>query len=328
MPLKIIRNDITKLKTDAIVNAANIKLQKGGGVCGAIFAASGVRELQAECDKIGHCDVGSAVITSGYKLPAKYIIHTVGPIWEGGGKNEEKLLYNAYSNSLALAKEHGVESIAFPLISSGIYGYPKDDALGIAISAISDFLFSNEMEVYLVIYDKKATLLSEILFSNIEKYIDDNYVEDSRISQKIRGIESYERQSDILYSPMAKESRSLEELMDQLEDSFAEMLFRLIDEKGLTDVETYKRANIDRRLFSKIRSNLDYKPSKATAIALAIALKLNLDETKDLLGKAGYALSRSDKSDLIIEYFINEKNYNIFEINEALFTFDQIPIGF
>lgn len=339
MPLKIIRNDISKMKTDAIVNAANIKLQKGGGVCGAIFAAAGAKELQAECDKIGYCDVGEAVITSGYKLNAKYIIHTVGPIWEGGNKNEEKLLHNAYSNSLALAKEHGVESIAFPLISSGIYGYPKDEALSIAISAISDFLFLNEMEVYLVIYDKKATLLSEKLFTNIEKYIDDNYVNDLKFSQRPRGIEAYELQSNQLkevnlledrndYMELPKESRSLEDLMDQLEDSFTEMLFRLIDEKGMTDVETYKRANIDRRLFSKIRSNVDYKPSKATAIALAIALKLNLDETKDLLRKAGYALSRSDKSDLIIEFFIEEKNYNIFEINEALFTFDQIPIGF
>lgn len=338
MPLKIIRNDITKMKTDAIVNAANVSLKMGGGVCGAIFTAAGVEKLQAECDKIGTCEVGQAVITNGYNLTAKYIIHTVGPIWEGGENNEAELLYNSYKNSLKLALEKGIESIAFPLISSGIYGYPKGQVLGIAISAISEFLLENEMEVYLVIYDKKAMLLSEKLFSTIEKYIDDNYIDERRLLQKRRGIEPYEQQDYQLeyvelledkmeYIHLPKEGRSIDEVMDQLEDTFVQMLFRLIDEKGMTDVETYKKANIDRRLFSKIRSNIDYNPSKATAIALAIALQLNLDEIRDLLGKAGYALSRSSKFDLIIEFFIQEKNYNIHEINEALFDFEQIPIG-
>lgn len=339
MPLKIIRNDITKMKTDAIVNAANVSLKMGGGVCGAIFSAAGPDKLQAECDKIGKCEVGQAVITKGYDLHAKHIIHTVGPIWEGGENNEAELLYNSYKNSLNLALENNIKSIAFPLISSGIYGYPKDEALRIAISAISEFLLENEMEVYLVIYDKKAMLLSEKLFSTIEKFIDENYVQEQKFNQKRRGIEPYENQSYQLkkvelledrndYTPLPKESRSLEDLMDQLEDTFVEMLFRLIDEKGMTDVETYKRANIDRRLFSKIRSNIDYNPSKPTVIALAIALQLNLDETKDLLAKAGYALSRSSKFDLIIEFFIEERIYNIYEINEALFEFDQMPIGF
>lgn len=339
MPFKIIRNDITKMKTDAIVNAANVRLKMGGGVCGAIFAAAGAEKLQVECDKIGRCEVGEAIITSGFNLTAKYIIHTVGPIWEGGGNNEAELLYNSYKDSLKLALENNVKSIAFPLISTGIYGYPKDGAIRIAISAISEFLLENEMDVYLVIYDEKAMLLSEKLFSTIERFIDENYIEEQRRDLKRRGIESYELQSYQLesvelledkmeYIHLQKESRSLDEVMDQLEDTFVEMLFRLIDEKRMTDVETYKRANIDRRLFSKIRSNIDYNPSKATVIALAIALQLNLDETKDLLGKAGYALSRSNKSDLIIEFFIEEKNYNIHEINEALFDFQQIPIGF
>lgn len=339
MPLKIVRNDITKMDTDVIVNAANVRLRMGGGVCGAIFAAAGADKLQIECDKIGGCEVGEAVITSGYNLPSKYIIHAVGPIWDGGENNEEELLYNSYKNSLSLALKYGAESIAFPLISSGIYGYPKVQALRVAVSAISEFLLENEMEVYLVIYGKESMLLSEKLFSSIEKFIDDNYVEDHKVSERLRGIESYDIQrdeisyqseefDDLMYAPRPKESRSIEDVMDQLEDTFVEMLFRLIDEKDMTDVETYKRANIDRKLFSKIRSNIDYSPSKATAIALAIALELNLDETRDLLGKAGYALSRSNKSDLIVEFFIGEKNYNIFEINEALFDFDQIPIGF
>lgn len=338
MPFKIIRNDITKMKTDAIVNAANVNLKMGGGVCGAIFVAAGAEKLQEACDKIGSCQVGEAVITSGFDLDAKYIIHTVGPIWEGGHKNESQLLYNAYKNSLNLALEHDLESIAFPLISSGIYGYPKDQALSIAISAISEFLLEHEMEVYLVIYDKKATLLSEKLFSSIEKYIDENYIEDKYLFSKGRGIEDYDIQESISLKenqmldeymlPTTKESRSLEHVMDQLENTFVQMLFRLIDEKNMTDVETYKKANIDRRLFSKIRSNIDYTPSKGTVIALAIALELNLDETKDLLRKAGYALTRSSKFDIIIEFFIEEENYDIFQINEALFQFNQPTLGF
>lgn len=326
MPLKIIRNDITKMETDAIVNAANINLQMGGGVCGAIFKAAGEKELQRACDKIGKCNVGDAVITKGYKLPAKYIIHTVGPIWKGGNHNEGKLLYNAYKSSLNLALEYNIKSISFPLISSGIYGYPKDQALRIAISAIGEFLLKHDMDVYLVVYGRDTVLLSEKLFSKIEKYIDDNYIE--RID---RSLQIYELQDQIyeesMPAPKLKKKRKLVDVLDQIEETFSEMLLRLIDDKGLTDVETYKNANVDRRLFSKIRSDKDYRPSKATAIAFAISLELNLDETKDLLSRAGYALSPSSKFDLIIEFHIEERNYNIYEINEALFSFNQQLLG-
>lgn len=176
MPLEIVRNDITKMKTDAIVNAANSALQMGGGVCGAIFSAAGPEELQAECDKIGYCGVGEAVITSGYALPAKYIIHTVGPIWRGGGNDEERLLSSCYTNSLMLAEKNGCSSIAFPLISSGIFGYPKDKALQVAIAAIGSFLLEHDMYVYLVVFDKAAYFLSDRLFTSIKSYIDDRYV--------------------------------------------------------------------------------------------------------------------------------------------------------
>jgi O-acetyl-ADP-ribose deacetylase (regulator of RNase III) len=332
MPFEIIRDDITKVKVDAIVNAANTALKRGGGVCGAIFKAAGHEDLQAECDKIGGCKTGQAVITKGYKLPAKYIIHTVGPVYRGGNYNEEDLLRSAYLNSLNLAKEHGLESIAFPLISSGIYGYPKNEALKVAISAISDFLTDNEMHVYLVMFNKEAFAFSEKLFGKIRKYIDDRYVEEKELLDSGRMLQ----EEFIQYNPSSlaemdlskgKKIRYLEDVVNNLDETFSEMLLRLIDEKGMTDVETYKKANIDRKLFSKIRTDKNYRPKKNTVLAFAVALELNVDETRDLLQKAGYALSRSNKFDIIVEYFLEEKNYNIFEINEALFAFDQPLLG-
>jgi len=237
MPLEIIRNDITKMKVDAIVNASNIKLKKGGGVCGAIFAAAGENELQQECDKIGECNVGEAVITSGYKLPAKHVIHTVGPIWQGGNNNEEQLLQDCYTNSLHLALQNKCRSIAFPVISSGIYGYPKDKAFNIAVSAISSFLIGHEMMVYLVVYDKSAIEIGEKLFTKIEQYIDDNYVEEHQLKGHGRGIESYEfhresESSHIAYSIANFEKkvkeRKLDDIVSHLGETFSEMLLRLI----------------------------------------------------------------------------------------------------
>lgn len=344
MPLQIVRNDITKMKVDVIVNAANSALKMGGGVCGAIFSAAGAEELQAECDSIGSCGVGRAVITKGYHLPAKYIIHTVGPVWHGGNQNEAQLLYDCYTNSLNLAQQNKLSSIAFPLISSGIFGYPKDEALNIATSAIGDFLIEHEMMIYLVVYDKKAFVLSEKLFVSIEKYIDDHYVEEHQFSRKnnepdiLRNQKYRDTNVDMLYErpiiyeevsapSVAKSKRNLADVIAQLDETFSQMLLRLIDEKAMADVDAYKKANIDRKLFSKIRSGKGYNPSKVTAIAFAIALELNIDETRDLLSKAGYTLSHSNKFDVIIEYFILEENYNIFEINEALFAFDQSLLG-
>jgi O-acetyl-ADP-ribose deacetylase (regulator of RNase III) len=338
MPLEIVRNDITMMHVDAIVNAANSRLQQGGGVCGAIFAAAGADKLQAECDHIGHCAVGSAVITNGYELPAKHVIHAVGPVWQGGTQNEETLLSSCYTNSLNLALDRGLNSIAFPLISSGIFGYPKSEALRVAISAIGSFLLKHEMMVYLVVFDKAAYTLSERLFESIEAYIDDNYVEKhtsrrryySEIIHQIREISStdaedlFEKEKMI---PSAAVPRNLDDVINHVSETFTEMLLRLIDKSGKTDPEVYKRANLDRKLFSKIRSNLKYKPSKNTALALAVALELNLDQTADLLRRAGYALSPSSRFDLIVEYFISEGNYNIFEINEALFAFDESLLG-
>ena len=336
MPLKIIRDDITKIKVDAIVNAANSSLLGGGGVDGAIHHAAGP-ELLKKCRALGGCKVGEAKITKGYMLPAKYIIHTVGPVWQGGDSNEEKLLSDCYLNSLKLSKEYNLESIAFPLISSGAYGYPKDKAMKIAISVIGEFLLSNEMMVYLVVYDKEACTLTEKLFTSIQQYIDDRYVEEhsfislNRPMARQSPVDCCVNEPELLYekqyAPKRINKRSLDDVIEQMDETFSQSLLRLIDEKGMTDVETYKKANIDRKLFSKIRNDINYKPSKSTAIAFAIALRLNLDETKDLLLKAGFAISHSNKFDLIIEYFIKNGNYNIFEINEALFTFNQNLLG-
>lgn len=331
MPLEIIRNDITKVHADAIVNAANSSLLGGGGVDGAIHRAAG-SELLAECRTLGGCNVGQAKITKGYRLPARYVIHTVGPVWHGGKGDEEKLLSDCYKNSLELARSYKLESIAFPLISSGAYGYPKDKAIKTAISVIGDFLLNNEMTVYLVFYDKAAFALSEKLFSSITQYIDDKYIEQCPMISSNRLAEEFIQTDYSMRSIMSPleaplHKRSLNDVVKHIDETFSQMLLRLIDEKGLTDTETYKKANIDRKLFSKIRNDINYRPSKPTAIAFAIALELNLDETKDLLLKAGYALSHSSKFDIIIEYFIEEGNYNIFEINEALFTFDQSMLG-
>lgn len=330
MPLQIVRNDITKMKVDAIVNAANSSLLGGGGVDGCIHRAAGP-ELLAECKTLGSCETGNAKITKGYRLPCKYVIHAVGPRWRDGKHGEREKLVSCYRTSLALAKEHGCETVAFPLISSGIYGYPKDQALKVAIDTISDFLLENDMTVYIVIFDRKAYQIGEKLFSDIAAYIDDTYVDehtDSRASQLRRmQMLSEEPEKAIYGAPMAASAKSLDDALSQIDESFSEMLLRKIDEKGMTDAQCYKKANIDRKLFSKIRSDKLYKPSKPTAIAFAIALELSLDETKDMLMKAGFALSHSNKFDIIIEYFIENENYNVFEINEALFAFDQSLLG-
>ena len=338
MPLEIVRNDITKMKVDAIVNAANESLLGGGGVDGAIHCAAG-SGLLAECRTLGGCKTGKAKITGGYNLPAKYVIHTVGPIYDDGQHGEKALLESCYRESLALAKAHGCETVAFPLISSGVYGYPKDQALKVAIDVISTFLLENEMTVYIVIFDKAAYKISEKLFSDIAEYIDDNYVDEHTY---------YRRESirmNATMAPRAKRKKAdidfleicdckamvaeddLDAKLRQIDESFSQMLLRKIDEKGMTDAECYKKANIDRKLFSKIRSDIHYKPSKPTALAFAISLELSLTETEEILRKAGFALSHSNKFDIIIEYFISRGNYNIFEINEALFAFDQSLLG-
>ena len=325
MPLHLIRQDITKMQTDAIVNAANPSLQGGGGVDGAIHRAAGP-DLLKECRTLGGCPTGEVRITGAYRLPCRYVIHTVGPIWQDGHHGEKALLESCYRKSLLLAWEKGCESLSFPLISAGVYGYPKDQALKVAVDMISEFLLEHDMTVFLVIFDRKSVQIGHKLFADINEYIDDHYVEAFPEERNRRNFPAAQPQM----APVLEDRSAFifpEELLQNLDESFSQALLRAIDERGMTDAQCYKKANIDRKLFSKIRSDIHYKPSKPTVLAFAIALELSLDETENLLKKAGYALSHSNKFDVIIEFFIHQGNYNIFEINEALFAFDQNLLG-
>ena len=334
MPLIIVRNDITKMAVDAIVNAANPSLLGGGGVDGAIHRAAGPGLLK-ECMSLNGCETGQAKITKGYLLPAKYIIHTVGPVYRDGKHGEEELLSTCYTNSLNLAKAHNLETVAFPLISSGVYGYPKAQALKVAIDAITRFLIENDMTVYMVVFSKDAFEITGKLFQDVKAFIDDVYADEhtdyAKEFQRRRFTAPQLVNASVLkpeMRPAPSKEASLNDMLDEIDESFSEMLLRKIDEKQMTDAECYKKANIDRRLFNKIKNNPEYKPGKQTVLAFAIALELTLSETKEMLMKAGFALSRSNKADIVVEYCITTKNYNIIEINQVLFKLDLQPLGY
>ncbi|MBQ6233853.1 MAG: O-acetyl-ADP-ribose deacetylase [Clostridia bacterium] len=363
MPFEMVRNDITKMRVDAIVNAANRSLLGGGGVDGAIHCAAGPKLLE-ECMTLGGCETGQAKITRGYDLPARYVIHTVGPIWCGGEYGERGLLASCYRNSLALALEHGCETVAFPLISAGAYGYPKDQALEVAVGEISRFLLEHDMTVYLVLFGHTEFLTGKKLFRDVQEYIDDVYadthinhnIEARRKAQWQRGdaaglaldrelMEAAPKQEDAFAeacmlpkydaapcpAPAKKAAKPTKpnwlEMFKKTDAGFSETLKRMIDKKGMTDTQCYKRANVDRKLFSKIRSNPGYRPSKPTVFAFAVALELSLPETRNLLDKAGYSLTHSSKFDIVLEYFIKNRIYDIYEINEVLFQFDMPLLG-
>ena len=373
MPLEIIRNDITKVEADAIVNTANPYVAIGFGVDSAIYTAAGRDRLLTERAKIGIIKPGEAAVTPAFDLHAKYIIHTVGPAWEGGNRGEIETVASCYRNSLEKAKELGCGSVAFPLISAGTYGFPKDVALKTAVSEISGFLFSNEMTVYLVVYNKQAFEVSGKAFGDIRSYIEDkdvvppperyevrsrrrilhemsgslfasksaegaDVIRDigpvysqadaaERVAEDLNIDRVCERSLELSFPEAPVQAASIEDKLKEKEETFQERLFRIIDRKGLTDPQVYKKANIDRKHFSKIRSNVNYNPKKKTALALAVALGLNLDETKDLLLTAGLALTRSNTFDLIMEYCIEHKITDINEINCILFKYDQPTLG-
>ncbi len=340
MPFETVRNDITKMKVDAIINPTNRALSAGGGLDASIHKAAGP-ELAAECRSIGSCQTGDAIITKGYNLPAKYVIHTVGPVWHGGIQGEKDFLKSCYQKCLALAKDHDCRSVAFPLISAGTYGYPKDEAMSVALDVISKFLFENDMLIYLVVFGRTEYLTSKKLFSDVQEYIDDVYAASHyhrNAEVRRRELWQVDEEAALQYEEELRASQSLSmessiptpdlaKILQEADEGFSESLLRLIDDKGMTDAQCYNKANIDKRLFSKIRSNPDYRPSKPTVFAFAVALELSLQETAELLKKAGFAISHSSKFDIIVEYFIKKRQYNIYEINNTLFDFDQPLLG-
>lgn len=385
MPFHIIREDITRVQADAIVNTANPEPVFGRGTDLAIYSAAGHEKLLQARKKIGKISVGEVAVTEAFELPARHLIHTVGPIWQDGNHGETETLSSCYRKSMLMAKQLGCESIAFPLISSGSYQFPKDLALEIALREIRSFLAENDMDVTLVVFDKRAYELSSELTGDVRAFINEKYAEKKREEEykkspllekfstyfrrdqeetdsrketqatpseinrppayTIQSVQKGEEQNTGYYSASGdeeqmigsalpeqepsrkKKRRKLSDLKKRIGENYQECLLRLIDERGMTDAEVYKKANIDRRLFSKIRSNPSYHPKKPTAVALAMALELNMDDAIDLLGRAGIALSDANLFDLIIEYCIENRIYDLFTVNAILFEHDQLLLG-
>ena len=340
MPFLMIRNDITKVAADAIVNPANRNLLQGSGTSRAIYQAAGEQELTASCKAIGRCDLGGAVCTPAFGLPATYIFHAVCPAWHGGGFGEAEQLGGAYHSALELAAEYHCESVAFPLLSSGNYGYPKEQAFRIAVDIITQYVMEHDLTVYLVLYDRHSLAVSRKLSASVEEYIDDHYVAQNDESYEFdrwrRESAERRRRLEEEAAPMLEAAappaapmaaRSLEHLMDNLGESFTTRLLRLIDERGLKDSTVYKQSNISRQHFSKIQCNRDYNPKKKTVLAFAVGLHLSEDETIDLLQSAGYAFSDGSKRDWIVRYCLEHKIYNINQVNTLLFEYDQEQLG-
>lgn len=352
MSFKIVRNDITHVKADVIVNTANPKPIYASGTDLAVYQAAGADELLAERKKVGCIERGDIAVTGAYALNAKYIIHTVGPVWVDGMHKEFETLERCYAKSLQKALELGCNSIAFPLISTGVYGFPKDKALQIAVSVFSRFLLENEMQIILVVFDKKSFQLSGQLVGEIDSFIDANYIRQKRITEYSRRpfrhsriesnitydsevyeecsryTEAEESETELLMSvPMPQKAMSLEEELENVGMSFHDKLFELIGESGMDNKDVWKRANLDRKHFSKIQCDEKYHPKKKTVMALCIALELDLEQAKDLLARADWAFSPSSKVDLIVQKAIIDKQYDIYQLNLVLFQYTNEILG-
>ena len=350
MGFTIVRNDITRVQADAIVNTANPQPVIGAGTDAAVHAAAGPQLLAAR-KEIGAIAVGSSKETPAFALPAKFVLHTVSPAWQDGAHGEPALLDQAYRSALTLAEKLHCRSVAFPLLSAGSYGFPHEIALDIAIRAFNDFLSDHDLEIILVVFNKEATALAGSLFDDLKSYIDDRYVGKAMQTEYPRGVlrrradfagtasthalqaKPYRDESecclfDAAPAPVvfenkietgSRKSARLEELLQQTESSFSEHLLSLLNECGEKDSAVYRRAQISRQLFHKILSQKNYQPTKSTAIQLALGLRLDLSQTQTLLNKAGFALSRSSKADLVVQYFIEHGEYSVITINTALF---------
>lgn len=383
MPFKIVRNDITKMNTEAIVNTANDHATVGTGCDSAVYKAAGHDELlNYREEKIGFVPEGDAFITPGFKLKAKYIIHAVSPLYLDGNQGEGEKLRSCYRKSLQIAKENGIKSISFPLIATGGFGYPKEEGMRIAVDEINAFLLSNEMDIFLVVFDTKATQLGEKIYPGLEAYIDHNYVKEAReeeygdtyfgsmrpsepdcdrylsnaqmIERRTRRNAEAQRREmpdcsaqsvppvgavpkagkpsfldealsideccdEAPYFDFEEQHESkLQERMRHMSDTYSEYLMYLIQERNMENAEVWKRAIVDKKIFSKIKNNANYHPNKLTALCLCVGAKLNLDESKDLLARAGYALSPCNKTDIIFSYFIENEIYDMIELDIQL----------
>lgn len=374
MPFSIVRDDISRVHADVLVNAANVRLAPGGGVCGALFSAAGFDEMRAACEAIGGCATGDAVATPAFNLPARWCVHAVGPIWRGGRAHEEELLRRCYRSAFARAVELGARSVAFPLISAGIYGFPVERALAIAREEVAAFLrHHDEVALTLVVFERAVVQMGNALVEQVQEYIDDEYVDSSSFMRRDMGeLERELRWAEDASAPLSVEmaepvalpeylqeddastvmpsaprpfvaanirmpgapSRAgatldaeIAQLVATLDSPFSTTLLALIDARGMTDAEVYHRANISRQLFSKIRGNESYRPSKQTVVALAIALELDMSATQDLLARAGFTLSKSSKFDVIVRFFIERGIYDLFQLNEVLFAYDLPLVG-
>lgn len=376
MPFSIVRDDISRVHADVLVNAANVRLAPGGGVCGALFSAAGFDEMRAACEAIGGCATGDAVATPAFNLPARWCVHAVGPIWRGGRAHEEELLHRCYRSAFARAVELGARSVAFPLISAGIYGFPVERALAIAREEVAAFLrHHDEVALTLVVFERAVVQMGNALVEQVQEYIDDEYVDSSSFMRRDTGeLEREQQWTEDASAPLSVEmaepvalpeylqeddasiaaprpfvasnirmpgaampgapSRAgatldaeIAQLVATLDAPFSTTLLALIDARGMTDAEVYHRANISRQLFSKIRGNESYRPSKQTVVALAIALELDMSATQDLLARAGFTLSKSSKFDVIVRFFIERGTYDLFQLNEVLFAYDLPLVG-
>ena len=350
MPFEIVRNDITNMAVDAIVNTANPKPIIGYGADAGIHQKAGPKLLEVR-KAIGSIPVGHAAVTAGYDLPAKFVIHAVGPVWQGGEHGEAELLRSCYTRSLNLAKEHGCDSIAFPLISAGNHGFPKPLALQIAVNAISEFLMDSDMQIYLVVFSRSAFQLSEKLFRDVSSFIDEHYVQETNLKQygvpdkcSVRGSQQAQilreqkrrRQAEIedmvcdfTMTPSAPlpTAHDLDRYLQKKDAGFVETLRELIQKSGQKNATIYKKANISKQHFSKLINNPNATITKPVAVAFALALELDLAQTQDLIKRAGYTLTNSSVFDLIIQYHIENKIYNVVEINIVLYEFDQPLLG-
>lgn len=325
MPFNVVRNDITKVKADAIVNTANPKPVIGDGTDRAVYEAAGKNDLLTLRKNIGDIAPGEARETVALALKAKYIIHTVGPIWEDGKHGELAILKSCYDNSLELAKKLGCKSIAFPLIASGSYGFPKDKAIEIATREIESFLTHNDMKVTLVLFDKESFVISGPKFRDIVAYIDQNYVEEARGKEYIDspyGIRGNRRRDAIdIHYDFAKTTipEDIEDFLGQTGLTFQERILKIMEERGLEGPDVYKKQHlITKKVYSDFKNNRDYHPNKYTAIAFCLALELGLDETVEILNSAGWTLSRSRKEDLVVRWHIARGDYKISSINATL----------